>query len=421
VTAPAPAGGSSRLDKVSTLMLARVVYAFNWYNVGAVLPLIGTHLDATTPELGIVVSSFLIGAAVFQLVAGFAVLRWGARNVAILALFLMGAFTTASAFSPNWIVLSVLRFGAGAGAAFFFAPALSLVTSMYPTGSQGPIIGVYNAGFSIGSGIGLLGGAFIGVVFGWPYALLLGGIALLACGVVAVGVLRPAPPRPTHRPIPELWRAALPILRSRALWTLAIATAGLWAAYVLAAQYFVQYSVTVHPSWSIAIAAGIPTVMILFEIPGGPIGGLLGERARDMRRVLFVWGALAGAMFFLIPFLGYLELFGLFAFLGFADGVLFAILYLLPIRFPETRGEHLTLGLAMLNAIQIFLGSALALGFAFIADAYGYTVAWAFTGVIALLPLPLLIGFGRRHVGLAAPAIPTPVTGAAVPRPVRPE
>jgi len=419
VTAPAPAP-PSRESRVASLMLARVVYAFNWYNVGAVLPLIGTHLDASTVQLGIVVSSFLIGAAVFQLVAGFAVLRWGNRNVSVFALFLMGAFTTASAFAPNWIVLSALRFGAGAGAAFFFAPALSVITSLYPPGSQGPVIGIYNAGFSIGSGLGLFGGAFIGAEYGWSAALLTGGIALLVCAVAALVLFRAFANKPEWRPMRELWRAAKPTLRSRSLWTISIATAGLWAAYVLAAQYFVQYSATVHPGWPIAIAAGIPTTMILLEIPGGPIGGLLGERSRNLRRVLLIWGAAAGAMFFLIPFLGYPELFALFAFLGFADGVLFAILYLLPVRIPEARGENLSLGLAMLNAIQIFLGSGLALGFAYLADAFGYTVAWAFTGAIALLPLPLLFEIGGRRVPEVGP-VPAPLTGSAVPRPPRPE
>ena len=411
----------SRDAVVPALMVARVVYAFNWYNVGAILPLLGNHLHATTPELGIVVSSFLIGAAVFQVVAGFAVLRWGNRSVSLFALFLMGAFSTASAFSPNWIVLSILRFGAGAGAAFFFAPALGLITSYYPPGTQGPVIGIYNSGFSIGSGAGLFGGAFVGAAFGWPYALLVGGIGLLGCAAVATMVLPPTTRPPARRAMRELWDKALPTLKSRSLWALSISTAGLWAAYVLAAQYFVQFAASVHPTWSIAIAAGIPTLMIVFEIPGGPIGGLLGEREAEMRRVILPWGVASGIAFFLVPYLAFPELFGLFAFLGFADGVVFAVLYLLPVYLPESRGENLSLGLATLNAIQIFLGSTLALGFAFVAGAYGYTAAWWFTGVIALVPMPLLIWVSGRRGPVARPAVRPPGRGRATPVPNRPE
>ncbi len=403
-----------------TLMVSRVVYAFNWYNVGAILPLLGTHLHATTPELGIVVSSFLIGAATFQLVAGFAVLRLGPRAVSVFALFLMGAFTTASAFSPNWIVLSILRFGAGAGAAFFFAPALGLITTYYPPGTQGPVIGLYNAGFSVGSGAGLFGGAFLGEVYGWPYALLVGGVGLLVCAVIAVFLIPPTGPVHARRPFREIWDAALPTLRSRSLWALSIATAGLWAAYVLAAQYFVQFASIDHRGWPIAVAAGIPTLMIVLEIPGGPIGGLMGERQAEMRRVILPWGAASGILFFLIPYLAFPALFGLFAFLGFADGVVFAVLYLLPVYLPESRGENLSLGLSLLNSIQIFLGSALALGFAFVADAYGYGAAWWFTGAIALAPLPLLAWVSGRRGPVARPAVGSPAAARAVPVPNRP-
>jgi MFS transporter, ACDE family, multidrug resistance protein len=413
--------GASRREAAASLMLARVVYAFNWYNIGAVLPLIGKGLRLTTPELGIVVGSFLVGAAIFQIPAGFSALRWGNRTVSIFALFLMGTLATASAFSPNWVVLSVLRFGTGAGAAFFFAPALGLLTSYYPAGTRGPVIGLYNSGFSIGSGVGLFGGAFLGAEFGWPLALLVGGLGLLACAAIAPPTLPRIRPPPQRRSARELWFAAIPVLRSRSLWALSIATAGLWAAYYVAAQYFIQFASAVHPGWSVVAAAGIPTVMIVLEIPGGPIGGALGERQAEMRRGILGWGIASGIALVLVPYLSLDALVGLFAFLGFADGVVFALLYLLPSYLPEGRGESLSLGLTLLNSIQIFLGSALAIGFAYIVGSFGYTAAWWFTGAIALAPLPLLAWVSGRRGPVARPAVPRPEVSRAIPVPSRPE
>jgi AAHS family 4-hydroxybenzoate transporter-like MFS transporter len=198
------------------------VYAFNWYNVGAVLPLIGSALGATTPELGVVLGGFLAGAGVFQLPAGLAAMRWGNRTVSIAALVIMGAFSLASAFSPNWMVLAALRFGAGAGAAFFFAPALGLVTSYYPVGSRGPVIGIYNAGFSLGSGVGLFAGAFLGAALGWSWALAIGGIGLLAAAAIAPLVLPRTEVVRAFRSMRGLWAASRPVLRSRDLWALAL-------------------------------------------------------------------------------------------------------------------------------------------------------------------------------------------------------
>ncbi len=388
-------------------MFARVVYAFNWYNVGAVLPLIGRNLGATTPELGLVLGAFLAGAAVFQIPAGFVALRWGNRVVSIAALAVMGTFSLASAFSPDWIVLAALRFGVGAGAAFFFAPGLSLVASYYPVGTRGPVIGLYNAGFSIGSGIGLFAGALVGVAFGWPWALAVGGLALLGMAALAPMALPKVGTAPPRRTAHELWRASLPVLKSRPLWALAVSCMGLWTAFYVAAQYFVQYAHEVHPTWSLTLAAGLPTLMIAVEVIGGPLGGWIGERVRDMRFLLVGTGVPTAVAICLLPFASWSELVVVFVALGFFDGALFAVMYLLPTYLPETAGEGLSLGLALLNAVQIFAGSALAVGFAFVAAYDGYTAAWFLAGAAAIVPLPLL-AFVRGHRP-AAPQVPTGV------------
>jgi MFS family permease len=402
-------------------LLARIVYAFNWYNIGAVLPALGRQLPASTFELGLVLGAFLVGAAIFQVPAGVAALRWGNRTVSIFALFLMGSFSLASAFSPNWLVLAGLRFGAGAGAAFFFAPALGLVTSYYPQGARGPIIGLYNAGFSIGSGLGLFGGALIGEWLGWPGTLLIGGVAILAVAVAAPLVLPRTGPPPGRRGLQELWDAASPVFRSRSIWALSISTAGLWAAFYIAAQYFIAFASAVHAGWAVAVAAAPPTVMIILEVPGGPFGGWLGERVGEMRGQLLFWGALSGVGILLVPFLPLFGLLCLFAFLGFADGIVFAILYLLPTYLPEAHGETLALGLSFLNSIQIFLGGGLAIGFAYLAGAVGYTWAWGFAGAVALVPLPLLYWVSARRGPASPSAVPRPAVPRAVRTPNRPE
>lgn len=366
------------------------MYAFNWYNVGAVLPLVGSALGATTPELGIVLGAFLAGAGVFQVPAGLAALRWGNRTVSIFALALMAVFCIASAFSPNWIVLALLRFGAGAGAAFFFAPALGLVASYYPAGTRGPIIGLFNSGFSLGSGVGLFVGAFVGAEFGWAWALAVGGIALLGSATVAPLLLPRTETRPVRRSLGAIVSASRPVLRSRSLWALAFSFIGLWSAFFIAAQYFVQFAHQVHPGWSLAVAAGLPTLMIAVEIPGGPLGGWLAERGFDMRWLLAGFGVASAAAIMLLPFGSLPELVILFATLGLMDGIIWAALYLLPTYLPETLGEGLALGLGLLNAINIFGGSGLAVAFAFIATDANYTVAWLVAGVFALVPLPLL-------------------------------
>jgi predicted MFS family arabinose efflux permease len=404
VTAP---DGAGRRTATGTLFLARVVYAFNWYNIGAVLSLIRTSFGVGGIQVGIVLGAFLLGAGVFQLPAGFAAMRWGARRVSILALLVMGAFSAASAASPNWEVLAALRFGAGAGAAFFFSPALALVASYYPSGTRGPVIGVFNAGFSLGSGAGLFLGALVGAAFGWPWALLAGGLALLVVAGIAP-VLLPPTVGAGEAPVSarNLWRSGLPVLRSRPLWALSLAIAGLWAAFYAAAQYFVEFASEAHPGWSLTLAASVPTVMIAAEVVGGPVGGWFAERRSTLRRILLLWGIASGVGIALVPWLSLTASWPLFAFLGFADGVVFAVLYLLPSYLPELAGSSFALGLALLNSIQIFLGSGLAIAFAVMATWAGYSVAWAVTGAVAIAFLPFLLAV--PDVQTALPTVTSP-------------
>ncbi len=146
-----------------------------------------------------------------------------------------------------------------------------------------------------------------------------------------------------------------------------------------------------HPGWSVALAAGLPALMIACEIPAGPLGGWLAEHGSDMRWILVVFGLLSGVAILLIPFTPLLGLLVLFAVLGLFDGIIWAVLYLLPMYLPETRGEGVSLALALLNAINIFGGSALAIAFALVATYSTYSAAWIFAGTVAVVPLPLLL------------------------------
>ena len=376
------------------LFLCRAVYAFNWYDIGAVLPLVRNTFGIGAAALAVVLGAFLAGAAIFQLPAGLVAQRWGNRATSVAALAAMAVFGLGSAFAPSWPVLALLRFGVGAGAAFFFAPALGLVTEYYPVGQRGRVIGWYNAGFSAGSGFGLFAGALVGELVGWRWALAVGGLALIAGTVVAVARLPRRPTGPASPPS-DRWAAAARIVRSPALWALAIATSGLWGAFYVAAQYFVLYANHVHPTWSLALAALVPALMIAAEVVGGPLGGARAERSGRLRQTLVVWGVATGIGLALVPYLSQIEVWPVFALLGFADGVVFAVLYLIPTYFPEVRATEFALALALLNSIQIFVGTGIALGFGFVVERWGYPLAWILTGVVAVAPLPLLAAVPR--------------------------
>lgn len=396
-----PAG--RRAGPAGVLFLARVVYAFSWYNVGAVLPIIGTALSAGPAQLGVVLGAFLVGVGVFQVPAGLLSVRYGARTVSLLGLLVLGAGGLASAFAPTWPILALLRGIAGVGAALFFSPALGLIASYFPAGQRGPVIGFYNGGFSVGGALGLFGGAALGVRYGWSAALAFGGIALLGMAVAGAVLLPASPEDAAPRPFAEVWARGREILASRAIWGLSLALTGFWSAIYIVAQDLVVYAAADHPAWGIGTAAAIATGVVLAAFPGGPVGGWLAERTRSRRTLAAAFTVLSAGCVAVIPFVPLGVLVPDAIALGFFDGVVFSILYLIPTYLPEARGEGLALGVGVVNSIQVSLGSAVAVAFGVLAATRGYVAAWEFAAVLALALLPLL-GF----VPVTGPEVASP-------------
>jgi MFS family permease len=148
--------------------------------------------------------------------------------------------------------------------------------------------------------------------------------------------------------------------------------------------------------------------MILAEVFGGPIGGWFAERRADMRRILVLWGIAGAGGLALIPFVPALALWPLFVFLGFANGVLFAVLYLIPTYLPEGRGDNLALAIGFVNSVQLFIGSLFAVVFGVLVGVVGYTVGWLFAGalLVGFLPLLLFLKAPRSGAVSMTPASP---------------
>lgn len=349
-------------------------------------------------------AAFLVGVGIFQVPAGFLDLRWGSRRTALAGLLVMGGASLASAFSANLLDLVLLRFLAGVGAAFFFSPALSLVASYFPPGRRGPIIGLYNGGFSLGGAIGVTAGAAIGLRFGWPFALGVGGIGLLLMAVYNWYLLPESPVRAVAADVAQRWAVAKSIFRSRSIWMLSLGFAGFWAAVYIVAQDYVKFAHVVHAAWGIQTAADVATLFILTSFPGGLLGGWIAERGSDRRALLAVFGIAVGILVAAIPYLGLYATAAVFAVAGLFDGVVFAILYLVPSYLPESHGAGLALAIAVINSIQVLLGSVIAVVFGVVAFDSGFTVAWIFAGAltIALVPLVLFVLPNRASPAVVA-------------------
>ncbi|MCI4334898.1 MAG: MFS transporter [Thermoplasmata archaeon] len=392
------------------LFLARVAYAFSWYDIGAVLPLVGTRFAASPEDLGIILGAFLAGAGIFQVPAGFVALRWGNRRSSLFGLVLMGSAGVLSAFSPNLFALGLTRFAAGVGAAFFFAPGLSLIASYYPSGQRGPVIGWYNGAFNLGASAGLIGGALVGVALGWEWALGIGGVAIL-CAAGGIARWIPSDAARTERiGFRALWKEGAVVLRSRPVWALAVGLVGFWAVVNVVGLYFVEFAQQQRPGWGLGLAAAVVAGSVLVSGLGGPFGGWLAERSADRRRLVAAFASLTALLVVTIPFLSLGPLVPLLLLLGLADGVVFAVQYLMPTYYPEATGGRSALAVGLINSVQVLVGSGLTVLFGVVVARFGFTDAWLLSGVLGVALLPFLLLIPSGYDRSAAPGGPKATT-----------
>lgn len=320
----------------------------------------------------------------------------------------MGGASILSGFAPTIVLLGATRFAAGVGAAFFFAPALSLVSSYYPSGERGPVIGTYNAAFNVGGGIGLVAGAAAGSLLGWSPVLWIGGIAVLLSAVAVWRVLPPGPDVPMTQGVSQLIRTASGVLRSRRIWMLATSLLGFWAVVNVLGLYFVQFAHDARPGWGVGAAASLAAAVVLISAPGGPLGGWLSERGVDRRTLAATFAALTAGLLLAVPFLSFALLVPILLLFGLVNGVVFAVQYTIPTYYLEASGNRAALAIGLVNSVQVLVGSGITALFGFVVEMEGYTSAWILIAVIGLALLPLM---------LFAPSVVSPRPPPAFPRP----
>src|SRR6058998_912137 len=176
---------SRRWLVLGSVLTSRVIYTINWFNIAPLLGatgLIAVALNVDLPSQGLLESSFLLGAGIFQIPAGILSARWGPKNASQLGMLVLSLSGIGEGLSPNYLVLYISRLLLGLGAALFFAPAIGVLTPLFKPEEEGFVLGLYNAMFNVGGGLGLFAWGFLFEVWNWRLGLILGGLI----GIISV-------------------------------------------------------------------------------------------------------------------------------------------------------------------------------------------------------------------------------------------
>jgi predicted MFS family arabinose efflux permease len=380
--------GPGAVTRATVILIAlRVGYAYNWFDVGPALVPIGSAFGVGPAEWGLLVAAFLVGAGLLQVPAGLLARRFGPRAVSLWGVGLLAAAGTASAFSPNFLVLLALRLAAGFGAALFFSPAIGLVASLYPSGRRGLPVGTFSSAFSLGAALGVLGTSLLLPAIGWRDSLLFGGVllgALTLLGIALIPRAAGAPPRgPPVRGVPTA-------LRFRGVWAVGFAFVGIEGASFATGQFIVPWGVTVQ-GWTLALAGAIGTLFVLPSLFGGPVGGPIAERFRNHRTQFVIATVVSGVLLALLPFAGLAETIAIGIVFSFSYGFVYAVMYVLPHYWRSVPSAEVPLAIGLFNSIQLAGGAAVSFLFGWIVAATSYSFAWIVLGLACVVTLAALI------------------------------
>lgn len=196
---PTAGGPGRRWRAFSLLAVAYFMTAVDMLVVNVALPTIGARLHFAETDLQWVVTAYAITFGGFLLLGGRVADLLGRRRMFAAGLALFTAASLACALATDATFLIVMRGFQGLGAAAVLPAALSIVTNMFPEGSErNKALGIWGAVGASGATFGVLVGGALTRYAGWPYIFYL-NVVIGAAALLLTGRLVPESRRPGAR------------------------------------------------------------------------------------------------------------------------------------------------------------------------------------------------------------------------------
>jgi len=386
---------AGRREKVAivALVTARIVYATNWLNIGAIFKLMEGTLNVGIIGLGAVTSSFYLGLGLTQVPAGVLAARAGPKKVVVSGVLLYSFATLGVSASSQLPQVVLLRFLVGMGMALVFAPAVVLVARFFGGRRAGVGVGVFNSAYDAGGLLGLYVWIVIATVAGWQSSLLLSGVLGAVTGLLVLGLV---PGDETSQEFRVRLPVLLRILKDGQLILLGVATLALTVGNVLISSFMVYYLNT-SLGVPLTTAGLMAALIVVVPIATAIWGGRLYDRTRRPR-LLILWscgGMFAALLLAAVPIVAVAAA-GT-ALGGVVSGIGFTIAFAWARDLNREEREYEGLAIAWVNGISLtgaFVPPAI---FSLVEGAFGYPASWL-TGAALCLAFTFPLVFLREGI-----------------------
>ncbi|MGC2430163.1 MAG: MFS transporter [Nitrososphaeraceae archaeon] len=373
-----------------SLLIARIIYAINWFNIGSLFPFISKEFNQDVSYLGQLSGFFLLGIGLFQIPGGLFATKFGSRRSAILGILLSSIAVIISSLTTQIAVFVILRFIVGLGMAFFFSAGVTLITTYLGKRSEGTGIGLLNSFQAIGGIIGIFGWILVAEVLGWRLSLIMSGILGVAIGLTMIFLL------PVETQIRTTISISLlrKLLFSRYLISLGVILTATQLAWGLTVSFFVFYLIDrmkIAPEFA-GIISSIPLIVYVFT---SPITGKIYDKSNNSKWLLLIFNIMLGISIMMNSLDNLTAVILSAIFVGFFATGGFTIIYAITRKIESTTltqgQEYATLNVSWINGISLMGISWVPVVFSLIINQAGYSIAWFIGGAITLiLTIPVL-------------------------------
>ena len=365
--------------------------------MASIFVLVAPDFNQNISGLGLVTGSFYLGLGIFQIPGGVLAAKIGPKKTAVYGTVIASFAAFLCAFSTEFLQIILLRFLVGLGMALFFAPGVTLIAKYFRRESEGLSVGWFNAVFYIGGAIGFFVWSVLAEVVGWRLSVVISGVLGLLTALSLV-ILVPKDSVVEHFTVrvSDLRR----ILSDRWLLLLNLELFGVLSGSSLVTTFMVYYLVDALKVGT-ALAGLIGSLAPLSAILASPIFGLLHDKTRNARKLLFISGA-ALALGLSIASLGSIYFAAISSMMvGFCLSAALTIGFAAAREVRPAGPEYETLAVSWVNNIQMFAGFWSPIAFSILVVSFGYSHSWLIAASYTFLLISIILfGTGKRSVSV---------------------
>ena len=148
-------------------ILAGFITPFDGSAVNIALPVIGAEFHMDAIALSWVSTAYLLASAIFLVPFGKIADIYGRKKIFLIGIVVFAAASFAMTLVESSGMLILVRVFQGIGSSMIFGTAVAILTSVFPPGERGKVLGIYITAVYIGLSTGPFLGGLLTEHFGW--------------------------------------------------------------------------------------------------------------------------------------------------------------------------------------------------------------------------------------------------------------